>query len=53
MLLAGFLLVLLFEAEDGGGIFLQNIRLFLNYTASQPRRPYCHSRPYENLKFSA
>jgi hypothetical protein len=33
LLLAGFLLGLLFEPEDGSGMFLQNVGLFLNYTA--------------------
>jgi hypothetical protein len=37
-LIAGFLLALPFEPEDGGDILLRNIWLSLNYTALQPKR---------------
>jgi hypothetical protein len=37
---AGFLLGLLFNAEDGGDMFLRNVGLSPNYKALQPRRPY-------------
>jgi hypothetical protein len=30
---------LLFDPEDGSDMFLQNIRLSLNYMALQPRKP--------------
>jgi hypothetical protein len=34
---AGFLLSLLFDPEDGGYMFLQNVVLYPNYTALQPK----------------
>jgi hypothetical protein len=37
---AGFLLGLLFNCEDGGDMFLRKVRLSLKHTASQPRIPY-------------
>jgi hypothetical protein len=37
--LAGFLLVLLFDSEDGGDMFLQDVDHFSNYTALQATRP--------------
>jgi hypothetical protein len=39
LLLAGFLLGLLFNPEDGGYVF-RNVGLFQNYTALLLRRPY-------------
>jgi hypothetical protein len=35
--IAGFLLALFFNPEDGGGMFLQNTGFCLNYMASQSR----------------
>jgi hypothetical protein len=32
LLLAGFLLGLLFDLKDGGDMFLQSVSLFLNYS---------------------
>jgi hypothetical protein len=37
---SGFLLRLLFDPEEGRDIFLRNVELSPNYTASQPRRSY-------------
>jgi hypothetical protein len=36
LLLTGFFLGLLFNPEDGGDIFLENVKLSLDYTALQP-----------------
>jgi hypothetical protein len=36
----GFILDLLFEAEDGGNIFLRSVRIPPNYRALQPRSWY-------------
>jgi hypothetical protein len=36
---AGFLLGLLFDAENGGDICLRNIVLFSKYMALQPKKP--------------
>jgi hypothetical protein len=36
---AGFLLGLLFCPGNGDGMFLRNVELYPNYTASHPRRP--------------
>jgi hypothetical protein len=40
----GFLLGFLFDHEDGGDIFLQNLMLSLRYTELQQRKAYsqCH-----------
>jgi hypothetical protein len=35
---------LLFNPEDGGDIFHQNVRLSLNYVALQLRKPYFSKR---------
>jgi hypothetical protein len=35
-----FLLDLLFEFEDGGNMFVRNVRLNLTYAALQTSRPY-------------
>jgi hypothetical protein len=45
LLHAGFLLDLLFNSEDGGNTFFQNITEFLlDYTASYPKRQYASNR---------
>jgi hypothetical protein len=44
-----FLLGLLFDPEDGDDIFLRNVKLFLNSTSIQTRRPHS-AVSRENLK---
>jgi hypothetical protein len=37
---ADFLLVLIFDSEDGGDMYLRNVRIPLSYVELQARRPY-------------
>jgi hypothetical protein len=48
---AGLLVGLFFETEDGGNMFLQNIRLSLNWEL-QSTRPYSSTPLPENLKLN-
>jgi hypothetical protein len=40
----GIFLDLLFDPQNEGDIFLRNVELYQNYTASQPRRPKIKSQ---------
>jgi hypothetical protein len=42
---AGFVLGLLFDLDDRGGVFLQLVRVSPKYTVLQPTRPYHHKSP--------
>jgi hypothetical protein len=51
LLLTGLLLHLLFDPEDGGNMFLQNVGgLLPNNTVLQPRRQYCSKSPLWKLQ---
>jgi hypothetical protein len=49
-LVAGFMLGLLFDPEDGGSILLRIVWLSLNYTSLQHKRPSLHGKQIYQLE---
>jgi hypothetical protein len=47
---AVFLLILIFDPENGGDIFLRNVRMSPNYTHYNPENRTLHSNHCENFK---